>query len=114
MVTFSVLCLVNVNQEQKVCIIILKFIIHSLSLFNSFFLIDAPIDQPIITDWDSIDDGLKFKQCAKERSINSSDPLHQFVVSDDEGTEIDQILSQFSPRERKKILKYAQYLSSLF
>lgn len=67
--------------------------------------IGKPFEQPIITDWDSINDGLRFKQCVKERVIDTKDPLQQFVVSDDEETAITDMLAQFSPHQRKKILK---------
>ena len=60
--------------------------------------------EPILTNWDTIEDGFKFKQCARERRNNPGDPLQQFVVSDEED-EIADMLSQFSPHQRKKILK---------
>ena len=60
--------------------------------------------EPILTNWDTIEDGLKFKQCARERRNNPDDPLQQYVVSDEED-EMADMLAQFSPRQRKKILK---------
>ena len=69
-------------------------------------LLAKPFEVPIITDWDSINDGLKFKQCVKDRVIDSSDPLQQFVVSDDdEEMELAKLLEQFPPEQRKRLLK---------
>ena len=69
-------------------------------------LLAKPFEVPIITDWDSINDGLKFKQCVKDRVIDSSDPLQQFVVSDDdEEKELAKLLEQFPPEQRKRLLK---------
>ena len=67
-----------------------------------------PFEYPIITNWDALDDGLKFKQCVKDRVVNSDDPLQQYVVSDDE-TEMVDLLAQFSPKQRKRIMKYVEY-----
>ena len=52
-----------------------------------------------------MDDGLQFKQCVKERIVDTTDPLQQYVVSDDE-TETTELLAQFSPKQRKRILRY--------
>ncbi len=67
-------------------------------------IIEKTFEFPIITNWDALDDGLKFKQCAKDRVVDGSDPLQQFVHSDDE-TEMIDLLAEFSPKQRKRILK---------
>ena len=72
-----------------------------------------PFDQPVITDWDSINDGLRFKQCVRDRIVDKNDPLQQFVVSDDESKEMEDILAQFSPKQRKRIMKYKK-IKNLF
>ena len=77
-----------------------RFIINFLLLYFT-----EPFEFPIITNWDALDDGLQFKQCVKDRVVDSKDPLQQFVVSDDE-TEMVDLLAQFPPKQRKKILKY--------
>lgn len=64
------------------------------------------VSHPILTDWDTIDDGLKFKSCAQDRKVDSTNPLHQYVHSDDDDeTEIDQLLGQFTAKQRHRILK---------
>ena len=75
-------------------------------LFPLFFLLllASTVSHPILTDWDTIDDGLMFKQCAKDRVVDSADPLQQYVHSDEE-TEVHEMLAQFSPKQRRRILK---------
>ena len=73
-----------------------------LELFH--LVIEQTFEYPIITNWDALDDGLQFKQCVKDRVVDGDDPLQQFVHSDDE-TEMIDLLTQFSPKQRKKILK---------
>ena len=84
--------LFDTNIQLKKCQILLNIIL------------EQPFDYPILTNWDTIDDGLKFKQCVKDRVVNKEDPLQQFVVSDNE-TEVVDLLAQFSPRQRKRILR---------
>ena len=75
-------------------------------------ILDQPFEHPILTDWDSVDDGLQFKQCVKDRIVDTTDPLQQYVVSDDE-TETTELLAQFSPKQRKRILRYG-YVPQLY
>lgn len=66
-------------------------------------LLEAPL-QPMLPDLDMVEDGLIFKQCVRDRVVDSLAGNQQILASDEE-TQVQELLSGFSKRERKKILK---------
>ena len=52
-----------------------------------------------------LEDGLVFNQRALDRVINPDAPNQQVVVSDEDGSDLDDLLAGFSKKERKKILR---------
>ena len=70
----------------------------------------APL-KPILPDLDTIEDGLIFRQCVRDRVINPLARNQQILASEDEGEglegrEVQQLLEGFSEKEKRKILRY--------
>lgn len=64
-----------------------------------------PEDDPALDEGPSLEDGLVFNQCVKDRIVNSDAPNQQIVASDEDGSDLDDLLAGFSKKERKKILR---------
>ncbi len=59
-----------------------------------------------LPDLDTVEDGLIFKQCVKDRVVDDRADNQQFVLSgEEEEGEVDSLLAGFSRKERRKILK---------
>lgn len=54
---------------------------------------------------DSGEDGLIYRQCVRDRVVDSSACNQQILASDDE-TEIQDLLAGMSSKEKKKVLRY--------
>ena len=61
--------------------------------------------QPVSVSQDSVDDGLMFRQCVRDRVVDSSASNQQILASDEE-TEIQDLLTGMDSKERKKMLRY--------
>ena len=66
----------------------------------------APLQPAPLPDLDTMEDGLIFKQCVRDRVVDSSASNQQILASDEE-TEVQELLAGFSRKEQKRILKYA-------
>jgi hypothetical protein len=60
--------------------------------------------QPVSVSQDSVDDGLMFRQCVRDRVVDSSASNQQILASDEE-TEIQDLLTGMDSKERKKMLR---------
>ena len=73
----------------------------------------APL-KPILPDLDTIEDGLIFRQCVRDRIVNPLARNQQILASEDEGDggvegrEVQQLLEGFSEKEKRKILRYEE------
>ncbi len=59
-----------------------------------------------------MDDGLVFNQRVLEKQNNSQDPNQQLLVSDEDGSDLDDLFAGFSKKERKKILRKLAKMNS--
>lgn len=57
---------------------------------------------------DGGEDGLMFRQCVRDRVVDSSAGNQQILASDEE-TEIHDLLAGMSSKEKKKVLRYSSY-----
>ena len=64
----------------------------------------TPLPAPL-PDLDTLEDGLIFKQCVKDRVVDDMADNQQIILSDDEETRIGELLSGLSKKERKRVLK---------
>ena len=65
----------------------------------------------MLLDMDSMEDGLIFKQCVRDRVVDDKAGNQQILASDDE-TEIHDLLAGMGEKERRRILKYGFFSSS--
>lgn len=68
----------------------------------------APAPLP---DIDTVEDGLIFKQCVRDKIVDSMADNQQILASDDE-TEIQDLMAGLSKKERKRVLKKLSHLKS--
>lgn len=64
----------------------------------------APL-RPILPDLDTVEDGMIFKQCVRDRVVDRMASNQQILASDEE-TEVQEMLAGFSSKERKRILRW--------
>ena len=64
----------------------------------------APL-RPVLPDLDTVEDGMIFKQCVRDRVVDSMASNQQILASDEE-TEVQEMLAGFSSKERKRILRW--------
>ena len=58
----------------------------------------------MLLDLDTVEDGMIFKQCVRDRVVDSA-ALNQQILASDEETEVQEMLAGFSRKERKRILR---------
>ena len=58
----------------------------------------------MLPDLDTVEDGMIFNQCVRDRVVDSMASNQQILASDEE-TEVQEMLSGFSSKERKRILR---------
>ena len=66
----------------------------------------APL-RPILPDLDTVEDGMIFKQCVRDRVVDRMASNQQILASDEE-TEVQEMLAGFSSKERKRILRWGE------
>eukprot|EP00731_Ephydatia_muelleri_P007665 Em0004g3a len=59
---------------------------------------------PSLPDLDTVEDGLIFKKCVRDRVVDLQADNQQIIASDEE-TEMQELLAQFPDKKRRKILK---------
>ena len=64
----------------------------------------ATVVQPVLPSLDAVEDGLMFKQCVRDRVVDTRASNQQILASDDE-TELQDLLATMSSREKKKMLR---------
>lgn len=67
----------------------------------------APL-RPVLPDLDTVEDGMIFKQCVRDRVVDSMASNQQILASDEE-TEVQEMLAGFSSKERKRILRWGVF-----
>ena len=72
---------------------------------NSPYLSSGAPLRPMLPDLDTVEDGMIFKQCVRDRVVDSMASNQQILASDEE-TEVQEMLSGFSSKERKRILRW--------
>ena len=63
----------------------------------------APL-RPMLPDLDTVEDGLIFRQCVRDRVVDSQADNQQFLASEEEG-EVGELLAGFTKKEQRKILR---------
>ena len=74
-----------------------------LSLCHQFVCAEAAV-QPVSLNLDSVEDGLMFRQCVRDRVVDSSASNQQILASDEE-TEVQDLLAGMGSKEKKKMLR---------
>ena len=64
--------------------------------------------RPILLDMDTVEDGLIFNQCVRDRVVDDRAGNQQILASDDE-TEIQDLLAGLGEKERGRILRLALF-----
>ena len=59
---------------------------------------------PTLPDLDTVEDGLIFKKCVRDRVVDAEADNQQIIASDEE-TEMQELLAQFSENKQQKILR---------
>ena len=67
------------------------------------------IAKPVSLGLDSVEDGLMFRQCVRDRVVDSSAGNQQILASDEE-TDIHDLLAGMGSKEKRKMLRYAHWL----
>ena len=64
--------------------------------------------KPTLPDLDTVEDGLIFRQCVRDRVVDPTADNQQIVTFQEEEEEggLGEMLAGFSRKERKRILKY--------
>ena len=73
-------------------------------LYTLGCMVTGPI-VPSLPDLDTVEDGLIFKKCVRDRVVDLQADNQQIIASDEE-TEMQELLAQFPDKKRRKILKY--------
>jgi hypothetical protein len=68
--------------------------------------LESSLPKSSLADLDTAEDGFIFKQCVRDRVINSGASNQQILASDDDDNDISQqILDQLSDKDKRKLLK---------